>query len=70
MVSNALRSVKSSTVMITALCDILILYAKTETYFTPNESYKKVIGDEIAIRKCDVKMNVSPTKKGGNEENK
>lgn len=48
--------------MITAFCDVLILYARTETYFTPNESYKKVIGDEIKIRKCDVRMNEKPVK--------
>lgn len=42
--------------MITPLCDVLYLYANTETYFTPNENYKKVVGDEIKIRKCDVRM--------------
>lgn len=42
--------------MITGLCDILWLYANTETYFTPNENYKKFTGEEIKVRKCDVRM--------------
>lgn len=31
------------------------MYAKTETYFTATE-YKRVKGDEVEIRKCDVNM--------------
>lgn len=37
------------------LCDILWLYANIETYFTPNENYKKIWGEKVSIRKCDVK---------------
>lgn len=44
-VSDMLRSVKSNVVAIPALCDILWLYANTQTYFTPNEVYKKCKGD-------------------------
>jgi len=47
--------VKSNNVMIAPLCDILWLYANIETYFTPNENYKKCKGDDVRIRKCDVK---------------
>lgn len=38
-----------------ALCDVLWLYANTNTYFTPSESYKKCTGDNRKIRKCDVR---------------
>lgn len=34
---------------------MLWLYANTQTYFTPNDKYKKFTGDEVRIRKCDVK---------------
>lgn len=39
--------------MISSLCDNLMLYAKTETYFTPND-YTKCTGTAVHIRKCDV----------------
>ena len=41
------------TVTIQPLCDNLVLYARTETYFTPND-YSKSTGKEVHIRKCDV----------------
>ena len=51
--SQELRSVESMTVTIQPLCDNLVLYARTETYFTPND-YSKSTGKEVHIRKCDV----------------
>ena len=39
-----------------AFCDILVLLANTETYFTQNELYKKSKSDEVNIRKCDVRQ--------------
>ena len=36
---------------------MLWLVAHTETYFTPNADYAKTIGDQIQIRKCDVRVN-------------
>lgn len=53
-VSVKLRPAKSVKVIIQPLCDILFLYSKTITYFTPQE-YHKCRGNEICIRKCDVK---------------
>lgn len=55
-ISDLLRGVKSSKVMIPAFCDCLWLYANTQTYFTPNEEYRKCKGDEQRIRKCDVRI--------------
>jgi len=49
--------------MIQPFCDVLWLYANIETYFTPNENYKKWKGDIIQIRKCDVKDDGSSNKK-------
>lgn len=54
--SDKLRTIESQTVQIPALCDTLWLYANTNTYFTPNEKYKKTKGDEQKIRKCDVRL--------------
>ena len=51
-----MRSVKSTRVTIKAFCDILFLYSSINTYFTPNENYKKVKGEEHKIRKCDVRI--------------
>ena len=48
-----LRHVKTKRVAIPALCDNLLLYARTLTYFTPFE-YGRYRGREILIRKCDV----------------
>ena len=56
LVSDKLRTCNSKILQIPALCDILWLYANTETYFTPNEHYKKTKGDDQKIRKCDVRM--------------
>ena len=42
--------------MIPGLCDMLWLYANTQTYFTPNDAYHKCKGDEQRIRKCDVRI--------------
>ena len=57
-ISQNLRSVRSTRVAIPALCDNLLLYSKTETYFTPND-YFRCRGREVHIRKCDVHMNTS-----------
>jgi len=46
----------SAKVTIQPLCDILWLYANTHTYFTPNEGYKRIKGDDVRIRKCDVRI--------------
>ena len=51
--SQELRSIDSMTVTIQPFCDNLVLYARTETYFTPND-YSKSTGKEVHIRKCDV----------------
>ena len=53
-ISQELRGFNSRRVAIPALCDNLVLYARTETYFTPNDDYYKCIGKEVLIRKCDV----------------
>lgn len=55
-ISDLLRPIKSTKIMIPALCDMLWLYANTHTYFTPNEKYKKCKGEEQRIRKCDVRI--------------
>lgn len=54
-VSDKLRTVNSNKVAIPAFCDILWLYANINTYFTPNEVYKKTKGEDQKIRKCDVR---------------
>jgi hypothetical protein len=46
-ISDLLRTIKTNKVMIPALCDVLWLYANTETYFTPNENYSKCKGAEV-----------------------
>ena len=51
-----MRPINSKQVAVPALCDILWLYANTNTYFTPNEKYNKTKGDEQKIRKCDVRV--------------
>ena len=56
IISDTLRPVKSKAVMISALCDSLWLYANIETYFSPNENYKKCKSEIIQIRKCDVRF--------------
>lgn len=56
-VSELLRIVKSSKVGIPAFCDILVLYASTETYFTTNDSYTRTKGQTVYVRECDVKHN-------------
>ena len=57
-ISQTLRGIKSHRVAIQALCDTLILYSKTETYFTSTE-YIRVKGNEVSIRKCDVNMDTT-----------
>jgi len=52
-ISQTLRGLESRRVAIPSLCDNLVCYAKTETYFTPND-YQKCTGNEVHIRKCDV----------------
>ena len=54
-VSALLRSVNSNKVQVPALCDILMMYAKTEHFFTQTEAYKKCKSNEVVIRNCDVK---------------
>jgi hypothetical protein len=54
-ISAILRSVNSQKVAVPAFCDILMMYANTETYFTQSETYKKSKSDEVVIRKCDVR---------------
>ena len=41
--------------MIQPLCDMLWLYANTQTYFTPNEHYTKCKGEKLGIRRCDIR---------------
>ena len=52
-ISQCLRGLHSETVQVEPLCDILLLMARTKTYFTPTD-YMKCKGEEIKIRKCDV----------------
>lgn len=61
-----LRHVKTSKVAIPALCDNLLLYARTLTYFTPSD-YGRYRGKEIIVRKCDVAIgsNTSGVSKAG-----
>ena len=59
-IAQNLRSVKSSKIAVPALCDNLMLYSKTLTYFTPTE-YSKCKGTELSIRRCDVHMTTSVT---------
>lgn len=54
-ISDMLRPIKSQSVLIQPLCDTLWLYARIETYFTPNQNYSKCKGEELKIRKCDVR---------------
>lgn len=54
-VSDILRSVNSFKVAIPAFCDILMMYAYTETYFTQNEKYHRCKSDTVIVRRCDVK---------------
>jgi [histone H3]-lysine4 N-trimethyltransferase ATXR3 len=54
-ISAILRSVNSINVAVPAFCDILMLYARTETYFTQNDCYKKSKSDTVIIRNCDVR---------------
>lgn len=50
-----MRSVNSFKVAVPAFCDILMMYANTESYFTQSETYKKSKSDDVVIRKCDVR---------------
>lgn len=54
-ISNILRSVNSQKVPIPAFCDVLMMYAYTETYFTQNQNYRKCDSDIVLIRNCDVR---------------
>ena len=54
-ISDILRSVNSHTVAIPAFCDILTMYAHTETYFTQSEDFRRCKSDEVVIRRCDVR---------------
>lgn len=54
-ISNILRSVNSLKVPIPAFCDMLMMYAHTETYFTQSENFHKCRSDEVIIRRCDVR---------------
>jgi len=54
-ISLMLRHLPSRRICIPSFCDILWLYGYIETYFTPCKEYTKVVGDEVSIRKCDVR---------------
>lgn len=57
--SQNLRGLQSDAVQVDALCDTLFLWSKLRTFFTPNDAYSKIKGDEISIRKCDISVDVS-----------
>ena len=40
------------------LCDVLVLIARTRTYFTQTD-YQKCRGEEIRVRKCDVSTDMT-----------
>jgi len=54
-ISAILRSVNTVKVAIPAFCDILLMYARTECYFTQSEVYKKCKSGTVIIRNCDVR---------------
>jgi hypothetical protein len=54
-VSRTLRQVNSKTVKVPPLCDMLLIYARTETFFTNNDELLKTKGERIDIRQCDVR---------------
>ena len=56
-ISQCLRGTQSKIVQIPPLCDMLLLIARTKTYFTPTD-YLKCRGEEILIRKCDVSVDL------------
>mmetsp|Transcript_2207 Transcript_2207/g.1570 ORF Transcript_2207/g.1570 Transcript_2207/m.1570 type:complete len:124 (-) Transcript_2207:515-886(-) len=63
-VARALRPLNSFKIMIQPLCDTLMMYARTDTYFTPNQGYMAVSSNErIDIRKSDAKRITSGGKK-------
>ena len=59
LVSQELRLVNTRRILIPPLCDTLVLFSMTETYFTPTETHRKIVSDQVFIRKCDVKSQVS-----------
>lgn len=52
--SVLLRNFDSKNVFTEGLADTLYLYSQTEVFFTPNENYTKVQGEEVRVRKCEV----------------
>jgi len=54
-ISDIMRSVNSAKVAVPAFCDILMMYANTESYFTQSETYRKSKSDDVVIRRCDVR---------------
>lgn len=50
-ISSLIRKVKSKVIHTEALADILYLYSHIENYFTPNENYDKVVGEEVCVRR-------------------
>lgn len=59
--SQQLRGTHSDQVQVQPLCDVLVLIARTKTYFTSTD-YSKCRGEEILIRKCDVSNDLSKAK--------
>ena len=53
-VSTILRAAKSDTVAVPAFCDILVMYARSEHFFTQTDAYRKCKSDTVTIRNCDV----------------
>lgn len=62
-ISWIIRRIKSKVIHTEALADTLYLYSYIENYFTPNENYDKVIGEEVWVRKCEV--TTDPRNRGG-----
>ena len=54
-ISDILRSINSYKVVIPAFCDILMMYAYTESYFTQTEIYRRCKSDVVVVRRCDVR---------------
>ena len=54
-IAELLRAVNSLKVAMSAFCDILMMYAYTDHYFTQSESYRKCRSGTVIIRNCDVR---------------
>jgi hypothetical protein len=62
-ISGLIRKIRSKVIHTEALADALYLYSHIENYFTPNENYDKVVGEEVCVRKCEV--TTDPRNRGG-----